>query len=337
MKRIEPRRLATVCLPWSDRGEFLEAVFRNQVRCLRRGGFDNLYIFGTAGEGYAVTDAVYGKIAAVFFDEMRAVGPEAGSAAVGAATGSSKADGTAGTTACGPADGLCQLGVIGLSVAQIRERIEAGLAIGFYDFQISFPSWGALTDQEIARFFRDILGQYPQARFLHYNTGRSGRVLTGGEYARLSAEYPNLVATKSGGHTVASLMSLLNGAPELCHFVTELDYAAACLFGGECGLLVSVSSIHPARCREFFDAGQRGNTEALRRMTRELYGIRARVLDSVAQEHGHMDGAFDKLYARLADPEFPLDMLSPYRGASPAVFEGFKTWLAKEAPDWALS
>ena len=307
MKRCQPCQLATVCVPWGKTGEFLEPVFRRQVRLLRQAGFVNLYIFGTAGEGYAVTNPIFKEIAMVFFNEMRS-----------------------GT-------GLCQLGIIGLSVAQIRARIDLGLEIGYRDFQISLPSWGTVTDQELARLFRDVLGPYPQVRFLHYNTGRGGRVLTGSDYARLAAEHPNLVATKSGGHTVASLLALLDGAPELCHFVTELDYAAACLLGGAVGLLVSVSAIHPGRSREFFDAGQRGDGDTLRRLTCELSQIRTQVIATVAQERGHMDGAYDKLYARIADPEFPLDLLSPYQGASPAAFEAFRTWLAKEAPGWTVA
>ena len=305
--RIQPARLATACIPWRKENICDEALFRREVRLLRAAGLENLYIFGTAGEGYAVTDSVFKEIATVFFDEMRG-----------------------GT-------GLCQLGVIGLSVSQVRARIDLGLEMGFRDFQVSLPSWGTVTDQELARFFRDVLSPYPQARFLHYNTGRGGRRLTGGDYARLAAEHPNLGATKSGGHTVASLLALLDGAPELCHFVTELDYAAACLLGGACGLLVSISAVHPARSRELFDAGQRGDCDALRRLTRELNRILVQVLAAVAQERGHMDGAYDKLLSRLADPEFPLDLLSPYQGASPAAFEGFKTWLSKEAPGWVVN
>ena len=141
MKRIQPCQLATVCVPWGKSGEFLEPVFRRQVSLLRAAGLENLYIFGTAGEGYALTDPMFKEIATVFLEEMRG-------------------------------GGLCQLGVIGLSVAQDR---------------------------------------------------------------------------------------------------------------------------------------------------------------------GHMDGAYDKLYARLADPKFPLDLLSPYQGASPAAFDKFKTWLAKEAPGWAIT
>jgi hypothetical protein len=71
MKHIEPCRLATACLPWTESGDFLEEVFRREVRALRRSGFENLYIFGTAGEGYAVTDRQFDQIVGAFADEMR--------------------------------------------------------------------------------------------------------------------------------------------------------------------------------------------------------------------------------------------------------------------------
>lgn len=305
MKRIQPCQLATACLPWKKDLTFDEAIFRREVRLLRAAGLTNLYINGTAGEGYALTNAVFKKVAEVFFEEMRG-------------------------------GGLCQLGVIGMSVAQIRERIDMGMEIGFRDFQVSLPCWGTVTDQELARFFKDVLDPYPQARFLHYNLIRSGRKLTGGDYARLAVAHPNLIATKSGGNTLAALLSLLGDSPQLCHFVTELDYAMACLLGGTCGHLVSISAIHPGRSREFFEAGQKGDHESLKRMTHDLKLILDKVIAVVAQDKGHMDGAYDKLFSRLADPEFPLDLLSPYQGASTAAFEALKTWLVKEMPQWAV-
>jgi hypothetical protein len=148
-------------LPWSEDGDFLEPVFRRQVRLLRAAGLENLYIFGTAGEGYAVTDPVFRQIATVFFDAMRG------------------------------GSGLCQVGVIGLSVAQLRA------------------------------------------------------------------------------------------------------------------------------------------------MLRELTAIREKIIALVTQAGGHMDGAFDKVYARLLNPEFPIGLLSPYQGADEDVCEAFARWLEATLPAWA--
>ncbi len=303
--KLESCALATVCVPWNLNGDFLEPIFRRQVQHLRNVDYDNLYIFGTAGEGYAVTNRQFQRIAEVFMEETS------------------------------DSSGLRQLGVIGLSTAQMRERIEIGLALGFEQFQISLPAWGILNDQELERFFEEVTGTYPEASFLHYNTGRSGRILTGLDYARLLAKHPNLVATKSGGHTVASLLNLPEKAPELCHFMTELDFAAASLCGINCGLLISVSAINPRKSIEFFKAGQQNkDPETLRRMTRELNLIRAKVIAIVNQTGAHMDGAFDKIYARLLDPEFPLQLLSPYQAADEDGFNAFTDWLNETMPDW---
>lgn len=302
---IAPAVLATACVPWDADGNFLEAIFRRQARQLHAAGYENLYVFGTAGEGHAVTTAQFRRIADAFRQE------------------------TAGLS------GIRQLGVIGLSTAQVRERIDIGLDLGFSQFQISLPSWGRLNDAELERYFSDILGAYPEAAFLHYNTPRSGRVLTGTELARVKARHPNLTASKSGGHTVASLLALFEQAPGIRHFVTELDYAMACLLGLEPGLLVSVSAVNPCRSLEFFRVGREGHLDALRTMLTELNAIREKIITLVTQSGGHMDGAFDKVYARLLDPAFPVGLLSPYQGADEDVCEAFARWLKDTLPVWA--
>ncbi len=57
----EPRfprvTLAAVCIPWDERNNVVEDVFREQIRLHLRAGVKDLYVFGTAGEGYAVTES----------------------------------------------------------------------------------------------------------------------------------------------------------------------------------------------------------------------------------------------------------------------------------------
>lgn len=45
------------------------------------------------------------------------------------------------------------VGVIGLSTANIVERIRFAYNVGFRVFQISLPTWGALNDTEVLTFF----------------------------------------------------------------------------------------------------------------------------------------------------------------------------------------
>ena len=49
----------------------MEEVFRDQIRIHLRAGVKHLYVFGTAGEGYAVTESLFDSIVQVFADEMR--------------------------------------------------------------------------------------------------------------------------------------------------------------------------------------------------------------------------------------------------------------------------
>ena len=46
--------LVSCQIPWDEQERLLEQVFRQEIGRLISQGFNNVYIFGTAGEGYAV-------------------------------------------------------------------------------------------------------------------------------------------------------------------------------------------------------------------------------------------------------------------------------------------
>src|SRR5689334_6233448 len=153
MPRYPTCILGTCVVPWDDAGNFLEDLFRHQVRTLAAEGTPHLYVFGTAGEGYAVTDALFERVVTVFHDEMRSVGAEP------------------------------MAGVISLSLPTIIERIETARGIGVKQFQISLPSWGACTERDVFDFFQQVCGRFPDCQFLHYNLMRTKRLVTPREYA----------------------------------------------------------------------------------------------------------------------------------------------------------
>ena len=101
-------------IPWDEREELLEDVFRQEIRHFLALGFRDLYIFGTAGEGYAVDARRFDAIVQVFRQEAAAD------------------------------DVTAMVGVIGLSTANIVERLTIAHEAGFRHFQISLPCWGAL-------------------------------------------------------------------------------------------------------------------------------------------------------------------------------------------------
>ncbi len=287
-KRYLSTILATCTVPWNDAYQFMEDPFREQVRQLRHGLTKHLYIFGTAGEGYAVSDQQFDRIARVFREETDFE------------------------------DTHPMLGIISLSTSTIIERIERGLAMGFEAFQISLPSWGALTDREVDRFFAETCGRFPQASFLHYNLKRTKRMLAGADYARLAAAHPNLVAVKTGADDRDQLVDLLTHAPQLQFFFTEPFYALV-RDEHECGLLISLASIHFERAKRYFAA--RG--DELAALQAEIDVVRQRLFDAVGQA-GHMDGVFDKLFTKLHLPEFPLRLLPPYTAGDEQVFARFR-------------
>jgi dihydrodipicolinate synthase/N-acetylneuraminate lyase len=112
--------LATVVVPWTEADRLDEGLFRYEIGSLLEAGYSNLYVFGTAGEGYAVSEAQFAQVTTVLVDEMRAGGVEP------------------------------MVGVISLSLETMLQRIAfARHSLGVRRFQISLPSWGALEGAEV--------------------------------------------------------------------------------------------------------------------------------------------------------------------------------------------
>lgn len=284
-----PAILATAVIPWTPGFEFDEASFRRQVETIATGLTRHIYIFGTAGEGYAVTEPQFDAIAAAFW-----------SAAL-------------------DCEVTPMLGVVSLSLPAIVARIERGRAMGFREFQLSLPSWGALNDTELDTFFAATCGQFPNCRFHHYNLLRTKRLLTSVEYRRLAAAHPNLVAVKCSTDDPAALADLLTVSPRLKFFFTEFGYALARRTTTDIGLLISLATAHHARAHEFVGGDDATRTAAVAELRQMVATLR-----EISAGRFHIDGAFDKMLYRLSDPGFPLLLLPPYATATEEDFQRFR-------------
>jgi dihydrodipicolinate synthase/N-acetylneuraminate lyase len=294
--------LATCCIPWHNGDEFDEGLFRSGVRRLVADGIHDLYIFGTAGEGHAVTDPLFRAVADAFVDEAQA------------------------------AQITPMVGVIASSLPTILERIEFAAALGCDLFQVSLPSWGAMLDGEVFAFFDGICGRYPSLRFLHYNVARAGRVLRPGDYVRLASDHPNLVGSKYGGGDPEVIAGLLMRTPMLRHFLTEPGFFTGCAIGG-CGLLGSVSTSNPGRALEYFKAGVQRDWIRFEQLHRELMWMMLELRDALGNER-RIDGAYDKVIAKVADPEFPLRLLPPWESPSDDAYLRYRSFLEERLPSW---
>ena len=126
MPRYPQNNLAACMLPWTEDFELDVPVFERHIQSTLDDGYKCLYLMGTAGEGYALNAARFGRVVEVF----------AGLAV---------------------RDGIDpQIGVIGTSMEQSLERIQFAYDLGIRMFQISLPSWGTLDEGETLLFFQTV-------------------------------------------------------------------------------------------------------------------------------------------------------------------------------------
>lgn len=282
MARYPQAVLVSCEAPWDEHQRLLEDVFRKQIRLILNRGFRHVYVFGTAGEGYAVDTARFEQIVAIFAEETRGD------------------------------DVYPMVGVIGLSTANIVERIGRAWTAGFRTFQISLPCWGALNDLELLTFFGDVCGAFPDSRFLHYNLSRSKRVLNGADYRRIADGVPNLVATKNTGGGAQRAADLMRHAPDLQHFFGEDNFLHGCMYG-PCSLLASFGPMAPAKTRQYFEAGRALQLPRLLELHHGFHELLSDVYGPLLALD-RIDGAYDKMTVRLAGlDEMPLRLLSPYQ------------------------
>ena len=305
-KRYHQGVLVSCEIPWDERQRFMEDVFRAEVRATLE-SFDNLYIFGTAGEGYAVAEGQFRDIVRVFWEE----------------TGR---------------DGVHPMvGVIAMSTAQATDRVETAHDAGFRTFQVCLPSWRTVTDEEYMLFFTEVCGAFPDSRFLHYNLGMSGRVLGADDYRRIEESVPNLVATKTGSASAEDIEELVTRT-SLQHFVGETAFARGSQFG-ECSILSSGGILFPERVNELLRLGASGRFKEAERLAAEISRAVLTFFRPASEStsmgfDARVHGAWDKMFKRAAGLEMPFTMLSPYQHWDEETYEECLEALRSEFGDW---
>ena len=300
MTKRYPRSILVSCeVPWDERQELIEDTFRAEIRDALK-TYNNLYIFGTAGEGYAVTLSQFKEIVGIFREETN------------------------------KPDVHPMVGIISMSTALVVEKIAAAHDIGFRVFQIAIPPWGALTDDEYMTYFKDVCGSFPDARFIHYNLPRSRRLLFTEDYKRLEAAVPNLVGTKYTKADPEECRKLVTQT-ELQHLLGEDNYPFGSLHG-ECSILASWGARFPSTLKELFALGASGEFEKAYRVSLEIGEAASTFLAPARAGEQRIDGAFDKMIVRASGIDMPLRMLSPYNGFDLQTFEACLAALKSEHP-----
>lgn len=300
-KRYPSTILATVCLPWKEDYTLDEMVFRNEIQGLIKRGINHIYVFGTAGEGYALTDAQFIDVVDVFTDEMSGD------------------------------DLYPMVGLISLSFSSMLERLKIAYDFGVRDYQFALPSWGALSDEELTSFVHKLCDPYPDCRFLNYNIGRQKRILSVAEFKKLAQEIPNLAGTKFPTTDIRTIIDMADEDCPLQFFLTEQGFGYASLIG-EFGFLISVASTNIKRAWEYFNAAKDKDYEKVFAMQQELRHMTASLMEAVGPPK--IDGAYDKLFCKILDEEFPLRLLPPYIGNDEKCFNTYFNFLKEKFPQW---
>jgi dihydrodipicolinate synthase/N-acetylneuraminate lyase len=301
-KRYPKTILATVCIPWTENYELDEKNFARNIEILLQNKIKHIYLFGTAGEGYAVNNDKFQNIVEKFSYNMM------------------KSPNT-----------YQMVGIISLSMFEIMERIKIAYSYGIKEFQISIPSWQALSDNEIFDFFHNICSTYSDCNFVYYNIIRNKRLLSFNELNKLSVEIPNLVGVKYPSYDLRIIYEFATKLSPLQFFTIEESFGYASLFG-ECGLLLTIGNINLAKSHAFFDAANRKDKDEIINFVKNFVEIR-RILKTITGQ-GKIDGAYDKIYSKLINPEFPLRLIPPYEYYTDDIFKKFKETLVEEFPDW---
>jgi dihydrodipicolinate synthase/N-acetylneuraminate lyase len=303
-KRFPQVLLCTACIPWTEDNQLDVPLFRKGVELLCENGAGSIYLFGTAGEGYAVDRAQYTQIVSEFMDVMRNY-----------------------------PDVIPMVGIITMSMTEMMERVRLAADLGARYFQISFPNWGAVTDEEADIFLKTVCGAFPDYSFMHYNNSlRSKKRLAPKDYARLAKEIPNLVAVKFIAPSFNEIHEFAEMDLPIRIFFLEYAYGYGSLvYHGFSYLASALNCSYKTMCA-YFEAGKNQDLETILRIHNDMpicYDVLYRNLPS-----GKIDSAYDKVFLQFSIPEFPPRILPPYQGCTQAQVDGFKADLRKALPHW---
>lgn len=291
MKRYPAVIMATAVIPWDNDYKFIRDSFTRQVEHLCNNGIKNIYLFGTAGEGHAVSNRQFSKITACFKD----------------------LSGSLGFTP--------MVGLIDLSVHRMLEKLDIAYSMGIREYQFSLPSWGSLNDKEVDDFFDVLLGSRPDCLFLNYNLSRTKRFLEPSELFRQAEKHNNFAAVKYTRGLPEDFIAIAESNTPLQFFVTEKNFMELSRLT-ECGLLMSVGNSDLRRAVQLVRLCMTGRHDEAQVHFDVFMKIRDELLKAV--DFPAIDSAYDKLFTKLEIEDFPLRLLPPYQYTTDEAFGIFR-------------
>ncbi|MGJ6979856.1 dihydrodipicolinate synthase family protein [Aestuariimicrobium soli] len=273
---------AALPIPWQ--GEHVDqAMVRELVHRYADAGLHGAYTAGTDGELHVLDDRAFDELT----EALAAASAETGLAVQAGCTASH-------TSAV---------------VRRARFASDAGIRV----VQVALPGWIPLSDDEVVDFFGGLAQEVPEVGVVHYNIATSGRFLLGAQYRRLVEACPTLVGTKTTGGDVSQLIDIVDGAPDLAHFVVDHQIVPGAQFGAV-GFYSFHANLVPRVSLALWEACERRDWDeavrlrlAMEVFLREWRAARPKVSSPALAKIATSAGLL---------PGFPLGVRAPYRSGS---------------------
>jgi 4-hydroxy-tetrahydrodipicolinate synthase len=282
--------------PWDAAGCLAEGMLERNIDRYAEAGIDGVYTTDSDGEFYAIELEDFRRLVKVFARRMHGVGLPAA------------------------------VGVSWSHTAGIVERIRIAVDAGIPTVHVAFPAWIPLAPSDVDRFFDDLSEVVPAARWVHYNNPQTRILLTGKDYARFAATYPEqLVGSKQGTTDLQQLAEIIEESPHLAHFGVEYNVVLTYLLGGK-GWYSYWVNVLPGWERVWRDACETGNWELAWQMQRKLLAWERTHIVPTLRRAGHSSGIVGKARAALSNfLEDTGNTKPPYYPADPQMQQSLKT------------
>jgi len=250
---------------WDEAGNFDEKVFRDEIGMLIDAGAHGLYTTGSTGEWYAMDWDEFKIVQGALLDEVAGKVP-------------------------------VQVGANWWNTKDTIKRVRWARDNGADGVQICFPGWMEMRQEDYDQFLIDVYQAVPDITLIHYNVGRTKKIFTGRDYARVLPQVPTLLGSKAGA-SVDDYMELALYAPQMAHFVGELTLPLVHQLGCT-GSYASWFLMNPQFFLDFFQMCVDGRyAEAIALSMRMRTWIDEAVIPLIVK--GYMDPCLDKAFTEL--------------------------------------
>ncbi len=226
------------------------------------------------------------------------------------------------------------VGLIGLSLAEMIERVDALKAIGIKGFMFALPSWGVLRSPvESYDFVNRLCAAHRDCNFIFVQHRAQHNAPLPPDLKVLEEKNPNLVAVKQGGHAYvdARYSAALETPLSMVEYYLDYAWTYANLYFDP-SFMPSTISCSYRRTIDFYEAGLRKDIALCTEIDKEIQ--KADQLMAELFPMDRIDGAYDKMWLKMSIPDYPLRLYPPYECFSDELFEEYRDRMKQLLPNW---